>query len=230
MLTAKNIIPLSLFNELFMAVFTTIIAGFILSRILRPLSEWITDWFKNDKGFFGKIYNKYLFNIGRVTLPAKKKHPKLKSKAFEYKIYNKNGNLVCYLSKINRLNQMYNKGIYGEINRKIAPNSILKTYFKGYLVNSDNFLVLEEKFKHKHKYKYIASYYKLNDNNCDDIVGITVEEKDENIINGISIISFKDNEYSTVLDLMSCVNIEKYLQKLNLENISLEGSINNRII
>lgn len=210
-------------------LFLGTIATFIAAKFLDPFIAQFYDGIKNNQGFFGRIYKHYSRTLGRLLFLKKRTmHISLFKNGWEYRIYQIGDKVECYESKLIRLDQNIFKRIEGEMLRTGMDNNNYSAYFKGYLRNSTNYLIWEERFKDGEFFHDLTTYYWLPQKATTDLVGITSEysTKHKEIVTSISILTSKKNGYSTVKEILQSVDTRSYLEKVNIDYNCIDHECN----
>lgn len=211
-----------------------ILGVLIGSRIVEPVYDFVVDYLKNDSGTAGKIYNRYSRTLGRIIFLRKAKRRKpLEEEGYEYKIYNEDGQIKAYKSKVVRLDQnFYFKRIQGEISRVTAPNKSFTSYFKGYIKNAElDYLIWNENYRNEKGSFYLTTHFKIpTDENEKDIPGITVEDREGVVTRSFTILSFTSPSYPSVRRLLRHKDFYKdYLSQINISYDTIPENENNFI-
>lgn len=209
-------------GALFLGAITTLLAV----NIVEPYTEMVFDTVKNSDGFMGRLYYKYTETIGRFLFFRKsenKMHTAFRRKGREYKLYKYNGVVTACQSTIMRLDQNFMGRIRGVMIRNSPTKKNYRTYFKGFLKDSEQYLTLEERYKEGEGYRNIISYYKLAQAEEENSIGISIEERNGEILSSLSILSFKENfGYPNVERLLASVEADVYLERCGIHQSDLK--------
>lgn len=196
------------------------IGAFIALKGLDPFFAQFYDAIRNHQGFWGNLYKFYSRTLGRKFFFKKKTmHVSLFKEGWEYRIYQIGDKVKCYESKMIRLDQNIFDRIEGEMLRTGIQDNNYSAYFKGYLRNSNNYLIWEERFKDGEFFHDLTTYYYLPQTTTTDLIGITSEYSTnyKGIINSLSVLTSKKNGYSTVKEILEIEDTKNYIQKLNID-------------
>ena len=177
----------------------SLLGGFIIAQYLIPLSKATIQYIRDNKGFLGKIYQKYYNILGKRLYLYKKLHPALSNRKYEYKIYVENKKASCYCSEITEMRQDLFNIVRGKINR-IGTDEKYETYFEGEI--NEVYFNWRETLNQNNEKSTIHSLYNL-DGNPVNITGISLEINNRAVTAPIVILSRETNMYNTVEQLIS---------------------------